>query len=216
MEESCLEIMSKKEYSKFKSYFSDKSERGRISFDDFVEIVRSFPNFSILKPQLFDQIKKELKAKSGFEVDGAVYLTEMDYFNYIKKVTLSYFQELNENDDEFRIFFDRLSKGDETISKKALIELLQSYETSINFNTFFNPIGKKTDLAFEDFCLLFKPAKNANILRKTFTSGFATPREEPKYTPLKTEPEEPAYIIVKKNKSGINFPITITKHCAAS
>ena len=172
--DSCIQLMSSQEYQKFKNYFDDKKQpKDLISFSDFSSIVRNSSYFdqSRIGPFL-DSIKKELKAKINTESDSGIMLNETDYFKYIKTLVIEHHKNKNENDVEFRKMFDLLCGGNETIRKKSLMDILENFGVSINYDQFFSPIGKKDSLEFEDFCCLFKSNEDKELFKQTFSNGF--------------------------------------------
>ena len=172
--DSCIQLMSSQEYQKFKNYFDDKKQpKDLISFSDFSSIVRnsSYSDQSRVGPFL-DSIKKELKAKINTESDSGIMLNETDYFKYIKTLVIEHHKNKNENDAEFRKMFDLLCGGNETIRKKSLMDILENFGVSINYDQFFSPIGKKDSLEFEDFCCLFKSNEDKELFKQTFSNGF--------------------------------------------
>ena len=172
--DSCIQLMSSQEYQKFKNYFDDKKQpKDLISFSDFSSIVRnsSYSDQSRVGPFL-DSIKKELKAKINTESDSGIMLNETDYFKYIKTLVIEHHKNKNENDVEFRKMFDLLCGGNETIRKKSLMDILENFGVSINYDQFFSPIGKKDSLEFEDFCCLFKSNEDKELFKQTFSNGF--------------------------------------------
>ena len=69
--------------------------------------------------------------------------------------------------------FSLLSNGDNTLSKKKLIEIIKNFELPIKADEFFAPLGKIEDLNFTDFCSLFKSKSySSDIFYKTFASSF--------------------------------------------
>ena len=172
--DSCIQLMSSQEYQKFKNYFDNKKQpKDLISFSDFSSIVRnsSYSDQSRVGPFL-DSIKKELKAKINTESDSGIMLNETDYFKYIKTLVIEHHKNKNENDVEFRKMFDLLCGGNETIRKKSLMDILENFGVSINYDQFFSPIGKKDSLEFEDFCCLFKSNEDKELFKQTFSNGF--------------------------------------------
>ena len=172
--DSCIQLMSSQEYQKFKNYFDDKKQpKDLISFSDFSSIVRNSSYFDQSRVGPFlDSIKKELKAKINTESDSWIMLNETDYFNYIKTLVIEHHKNKNENDVEFRKMFDLLCGGNETIRKKSLMDILENFGVSINYDQFFSPIGKKDSLEFEDFCCLFKSNEDKELCKQTFSNGF--------------------------------------------
>ena len=172
--DSCIQLMSSQEYQKFKNYFDDKKQpKDLISFSDFSSIVRNSSYFDQSRVGPFlDSIKKELKAKINIESDSGIMLNETDYFKYIKTLVIEHHKNKNENDVEFRKMFDLLCGGNETIRKKSLMDILENFGVSINYDQFFSPIGKKDSLEFEDFCCLFKSNEDKELFKQTFSNGF--------------------------------------------
>ena len=172
--DSCIQLMSSQEYQKFKNYFDDKKQpKDLISFSDFSSIVRNSSYFDQSRVGPFlDSIKKELKAKINTESDSGIMLNETDYFKYIKTLVIEHHKNKNENDVEFRKMFDLLCGGNETIRKKSLMDILENFGVSINYDQFFSPIGKKDSLEFEDFCCLFKSNEDKELFKQTFSNGF--------------------------------------------
>ena len=172
--DSCIQLMSSQEYQKFKNYFDDKKQpKDLISFSDFSSIVRNSSYFDQSRVGPFlDSIKKELKAKINTESDSGIMLNETDYFKYIKTLVIEHHKNKNENDAEFRKMFDLLCGGNETIRKKSLMDILENFGVSINYDQFFSPIGKKDSLEFEDFCCLFKSNEDKELFKQTFSNGF--------------------------------------------
>ena len=172
--DSCIQLMSSQEYQKFKNYFDDKKQpKDLISFSDFSSIVRNSSYFEQSRVGPFlDSIKKELKAKINTESDSGIMLNETDYFKYIKTLVIEHHKNKNENDVEFRKMFDLLCGGNETIRKKSLMDILENFGVSINYDQFFSPIGKKDSLEFEDFCCLFKSNEDKELFKQTFSNGF--------------------------------------------
>ena len=172
--DSCIQLMSSQEYQKFKNYFDDKKQpKDLISFSDFSSIVRNSSYFDQSRVGPFlDSIKKELKAKINTESDSGIMLNETDYFKYIKTLVIEHHKNKNENDVEFRKMFDLLCGGNETIRKKSLMDILEHFGVSINYDQFFSPIGKKDSLEFEDFCCLFKSNEDKELFKQTFSNGF--------------------------------------------
>ena len=172
--DSCIQLMSSQEYQKFKNYFDDKKQpKDLISFSDFSSIVRNSSYFDQSRVGHFlDSIKKELKAKINTESDSGIMLNETDYFKYIKTLVIEHHKNKNENDAEFRKMFDLLCGGNETIRKKSLMDILENFGVSINYDQFFSPIGKKDSLEFEDFCCLFKSNEDKELFKQTFSNGF--------------------------------------------
>ena len=172
--DSCIQLMSSQEYQKFKNYFDDKKQpKDLISFSDFSSIVRNSSYFEQSRVGPFlDSIKKELKAKINTESDSGIMLNETDYFKYIKTLVIEHHKNKNENDAEFRKMFDLLCGGNETIRKKSLMDILENFGVSINYDQFFSPIGKKDSLEFEDFCCLFKSNEDKELFKQTFSNGF--------------------------------------------
>ena len=172
--DSCIQLMSSQEYQKFKNYFDDKKQpKDLISFSDFSSIVRNSSYFDQSRVGPFlDSIKKELKAKINTESDSGIMLNETDYFKYIKTLVIEHHKNRNENDVEFRKMFDLLCGGNETIRKKSLMDILENFGVSINYDQFFSPIGKKDSLEFEDFCCLFKSNEDKELFKQTFSNGF--------------------------------------------
>ena len=172
--DSCIQLMSSQEYQKFKNYFDDKKQaKDLISFSDFSSIVKNSSSFEQSRVSPFlDTIKKELKAKINTESDSGIMLNETDYFKYIKTLVIEHHKNKNENDVEFRKMFDLLCGGNETIRKKSLMEILENFGVTINYDQFFSPIGKKDSLEFEDFCCLFKSNDDKELFKQTFSNGF--------------------------------------------
>lgn len=50
---------------------------------------------------------------------------------------------------------------------------MDTFGVEVNYDSFFLPIGKKTELEFEDFCALFKSQDNKDLLSKTL-QGFSS------------------------------------------
>lgn len=65
-----------------------------------------------------------------------------------------------------------------------------TYDIPMEYDSFFTPVGKKENLAFVDFCSLFKPNMQKELFMKTFSKSFN---------------------IVDQKKNENAFPITITK-----
>lgn len=172
--DSCIQLMSSQEYQKFKNYFDEKKQpKDLISFSDFSSIVKNSSYFEQSRVGTFlDSIKKELKAKINTESDSGIMLNETDYFKYIKTLVIEHHKNKNENDVEFRKMFDLLCGGNETIRKKSLMDILENFGVSINYDQFFSPIGKKDSLEFEDFCCLFKSNEDKELFKQTFSNGF--------------------------------------------
>lgn len=172
--DSCIQLMSSQEYQKFKNYFDDKKQaKDLISFSDFSSVVKNSSSFDQSRVSPFlDTIKKELKAKINTESDSGIMLNETDYFKYIKTLVIEHHKNKNENDVEFRKMFDLLCGGNETIRKKSLMEILENFGVTINYDQFFSPIGKKDSLEFEDFCCLFKSNDDKELFKQTFSNGF--------------------------------------------
>ena len=172
--DSCIQLMSSQEYQKFKNYFDDKKQpKDLISFSDFSSIVRNSSYFDQSRVGPFlDSIKKELKAKINTESDSGIMLNETDYFKYIKTLVIEHHKNKNENDVEFRKMFDLLCGGNETIRKKSLMDILENFGVSINYDQFFSPIGKKDSLEFEVFCCFFKSNEDKELFKQTFSNGF--------------------------------------------
>ena len=172
--DSCIQLMSSQEYQKFKNYFDEKKQpKDLISFSDFSSIVKNSSSFDQSRVGTFlDSIKKELKAKINTESDSGIMLNETDYFKYIKTLVIEHHKNKNENDVEFRKMFDLLCGGNETIRKKSLMDILENFGVTINYEQFFSPIGKKDSLEFEDFCCLFKSNEDKDLFKQTFSNGF--------------------------------------------
>ena len=172
--DSCIQLMSSQEYQKFKNYFDEKKQpKDLISFSDFSSIVKNSSYFEQSRVGTFlDSIKKELKAKINTESDSGIMLNETDYFKYIKTLVIEHHKNKNENDVEFRKMFDLLCGGNETIRKKSLMDILENFGVTINYDQFFSPIGKKDSLEFEDFCCLFKSNEDKDLFKQTFSNGF--------------------------------------------
>lgn len=174
MQESCLQLMSQQEYQRFKNHFEDRKQaKDLISFSDFCSIIKSSTFFdqSRVSPYL-DSIKKELKAKINIESDTGIMLNENDYFKYIKTLVIEHHKNANANDIEFRKLFDLLAQGNETIRKKNLIEIFDSFGININFDQFFSAVAKKDSLEFDDFCCLFKSNAEKELFTRSFANGF--------------------------------------------
>jgi hypothetical protein len=72
-----------------------------------------------------------------------------------------------------------LANGNTTISKKNITDIIIQFELPIKSDDFFSPIGKKENLNFEDFCLLFKnSSKQDDIFLKSFSGGFMNTETE--------------------------------------
>lgn len=172
--DSYIQLMSSQEYQKFKNYFEDKKQaKDLISFSDFSTIVKNSSSFDQSRVGPFlESIKKELKTKINTESDSGLMFNESDYFKYINTLVIEHHKNKNENDVEFRKMFDLLCGGNETIRKKSLMEILENFGISINYDQFFSPIGKKDSLEFEDFCCLFKSNEDKELFMQTFSNGF--------------------------------------------
>ena len=172
--DSYIQLMSSQEYQKFKNYFEDKKQaKELISFSDFSNIVKNSSSFDQSRVGPFlESIKKELKTKINTESDSGLMFNESDYFKYINTLVIEHHKNKNENDVEFRKMFDLLCGGNETIRKKSLMEILENFGITINYDQFFSPIGKKDSLEFEDFCCLFKSNEDKELFKQTFSNGF--------------------------------------------
>ncbi len=63
-----------------------------------------------------------------------------------------------------------LSNDQPTISKKSLVDIIYQFELPIKIDEFFHAMGRKENLDFSDFCLLFKSKNNEHNFIKIFGS----------------------------------------------
>ena len=66
-----------------------------------------------------------------------------------------------------------MALGEEVIYKKKIVEVIKEFELPISIDEFFQPIGKKEEIYFQDFCYLFKStSESGEIFMQTFASSF--------------------------------------------
>ena len=79
----------------------------------------------------------------------------------------------NEKDPEIKYLFELLSLGENIIYRRKIIEIIKEFELPISIDDFFQPIGKKEEINFNDFCYLFKSTNDSNdLFIQTFASSF--------------------------------------------
>lgn len=79
----------------------------------------------------------------------------------------------NEKDPELRYLFNIISNDEPVIKKSGLIDTIKEFDLPIDFEEFFQPVGKKEDITFHDFCSLFKSKNLQNeMFLRTFASSF--------------------------------------------
>ena len=175
-----MQLMTVTEMTKYKTFFdSRKQNRELISFNDFIIIARDNPEYDQNKVTSFiEGIRKELRNKNP-ETENFM-LNEADYNKYLLNLVIEHHKNVNSQNEELQSLFDVLSKGEETVRKNVIVDILDTYAVGIDYNVFFMPIGKKDILTFGDFCSLFKAPENSGVLAKTFTSGFGFVEEKRK------------------------------------
>jgi hypothetical protein len=101
------------------------------------------------------------------------YLVQSDYFEYLEQICMEHGKILNEKDPELRTLFNLLSNEEPILKKSRLAEIIEEFELPFEIEEFFIPIGRKEDLAFIDFCSLFKSTNPKNdMFFRTFASSF--------------------------------------------
>ncbi len=96
-----------------------------------------------------------------------------DYCEYIEFIALEQHRYQNERDPEIRQLFELLSLGETLIYRKKIVEVIKEFELPISIDDFFQPIGKKEEIYFQDFCYLFKAtSESSEIFMQTFASSF--------------------------------------------
>jgi hypothetical protein len=184
------QLMTATEVTKYKTFFdSRKQNRELISFNDFITIARDNPEYDQNKVTAFiEGIKKELKSKNP-DAENFM-LNETEYNKYLLNLVIEHHKNVNSQNEELQSLFDVLSKGEDTVRKNVIVDILDTYAVGIDYNVFFVPIGKKDILTFGDFCCLFKAPENRGVLNKTFTSGFGFEEEKRKDQDDENKPEK--------------------------
>ena len=63
--------------------------------------------------------------------------------------------------------FYLLSKGQESIPRKIISDIIYQFDLPLKLEEFFYFIGKKDTIYFEDFCVILKSSKLSQISGKT-------------------------------------------------
>ncbi len=145
-----------------------------ITFDEFKEILFTFNKFNRnIIIQNVDKIRKKVKEGLSSQIEGDLYLNKNDYFEFIEQICMEHDKLQNEKDPELKYLFNLLTNEEATLNKKKLIEIIREFDLPVDFEEFFSPIRSKEEIAFTDFCSLFKSKSGDNdIFFKTFASSF--------------------------------------------
>ena len=153
-------------------YSEVSQDKATISYRDFVSVLKQIKIFDSKSIQrVLEKIRKETKNRTGDDAEGAIEITEKDYFTYLKQIEIEQNKLSNEGSTEFKRLFDLLSQNGESVSKAKIKAILDIYGISVD-DSFFSSVPKKDNLSFEDFCCLFKSEHNTDIYIRTVSKNF--------------------------------------------
>lgn len=168
-----IEYLPEKDEIYFIDQFNDKKDKHeKISFDHFSDIMFGF---SKIDKTYLDEDLGKMKATyiKKLGTDVPITFSEREYYKNIEDIFRQHDLRENTKDPEMNTLFENLANENNVIPKHIITSVIESFELPIDIKSFFEPIGNKEKLEFEDFCLLFKKrGPEENILIKTFYSTF--------------------------------------------
>ena len=201
MSDSLKTVLNKETYDLIMHRYKEYSKSNTISLDEMKDICSEVKGMDIaVLNSTIKEIRQKLDKKN---LQGTITLKEDDFFNYIELIFRDQEQSKNENDPEMdRLFKSLIVGNNDVIYKKKLIEIINTFELSIDLDQFFKPIRDIQEINFNDFCTLFKSGSaKEEEMRKSFYSILET---NAAINVANIEPEE------KENMKEIkqaNFPI---------
>ena len=171
--------MTKNDITYFTDNFHEYQKNGTITFDLFSSICRDYKDITekaVLEETLKD-LKSTLDKKNTMQ---QINLKQEEYFNFVNTVLKDQAQSKNQNDPEMEKLFKSLAgKEGDYVYKRKLSDIITMFGLPINLKNFFHPVEGQEELNFNEFCLLFRPEKMDENLRKTFITFIDKSSKEP-------------------------------------